>query len=463
MLRAVAGATSGGSGSPGGTNGQIQFNSGGNFGGFTPSGDLSFNSGTGAFTVTKLGGATIATVATSGAYSDLSGKPTLGSLAALSTAPIANGGTGQTSAAAAFNALSPLTTAGDLLYGGTAGAGTRLALGTASQVLIGGSTAPAWSGTPSLTSLALNGATIGANALAVTGAAAFSAAVTDTQSIGAASTDGYVLANTTAAAAGAQQWSPRVRWTGQGWKTTATAASQAVDWIAEVQPVQGAANPTSLLAFSYQIAGGGYSLGMSLSSANQLSLYSGNVYINANTQFGNNSGVGGNLSFSNATALGWSNSPNTAFNGGTNDTFITRAAAATIQHGAADAASPVAQTVQVQNVVTGTSNTAGVNWARNGSAGTGTGVGGDHVWNVAKAGSTGSTPNTQSEAFRLTGGFNAAFFGGGSYGGGKGVIFIANDNTDPTSNPTGGGILYVSSGALKYRGSSGTVTTIAAA
>jgi hypothetical protein len=31
----------------------------------------------------------------------------------------------------------------------------------------------------------------------------------------------------------------------------------------------------------------------------------------------------------------------------------------------------------------------------------------------------------------------------------------------PTSNPSGGGVLYVESGALKYRGSSGTVTTIA--
>lgn len=49
----------------------------------------------------------------------------------------------------------------------------------------------------------------------------------------------------------------------------------------------------------------------------------------------------------------------------------------------------------------------------------------------------------------------------GSFGGGTGVIAIANRGTAPTSNPSGGGILYVESGALKYRGSSGTVTTIA--
>ena len=51
----------------------------------------------------------------------------------------------------------------------------------------------------------------------------------------------------------------------------------------------------------------------------------------------------------------------------------------------------------------------------------------------------------------------------GSYGGGAVVIGIANASTVPTSNATGGGILYVESGALKYRGSSGTVTTLGAA
>jgi len=50
-----------------------------------------------------------------------------------------------------------------------------------------------------------------------------------------------------------------------------------------------------------------------------------------------------------------------------------------------------------------------------------------------------------------------------SYGAGVGVVFIPNRNTAPSTNPTGGGILYVEAGALKYRGSSGTVTTIAAA
>ena len=46
-------------------------------------------------------------------------------------------------------------------------------------------------------------------------------------------------------------------------------------------------------------------------------------------------------------------------------------------------------------------------------------------------------------------------------GAGTGVIGILNATLVPGSNPTGGGVLYVEGGALKYRGSSGTVTTIA--
>lgn len=40
------------------------------------------------------------------------------------------------------------------------------------------------------------------------------------------------------------------------------------------------------------------------------------------------------------------------------------------------------------------------------------------------------------------------------------TLHLANA-TIPTANPSGGGVLYVEGGALKYRGSSGTVTTIA--
>ena len=49
------------------------------------------------------------------------------------------------------------------------------------------------------------------------------------------------------------------------------------------------------------------------------------------------------------------------------------------------------------------------------------------------------------------------------FGGGKGVIVIANASVAPTRNIAGAGILYVENGALKYRGSNGTVTVIAPA
>jgi len=45
-------------------------------------------------------------------------------------------------------------------------------------------------------------------------------------------------------------------------------------------------------------------------------------------------------------------------------------------------------------------------------------------------------------------------------GGGLGIIGISNATTVPTSNPTGGGVLYVDGGALKYRGTSGSAATI---
>jgi hypothetical protein len=57
----------------------------------------------------------------------------------------------------------------------------------------------------------------------------------------------------------------------------------------------------------------------------------------------------------------------------------------------------------------------------------------------------------------------AYLFTGAGLGSGVGVVSIANATTAPTTNPTGGGILYVEAGVLKYRGSSGTVTLIAPA
>ncbi len=80
-----------------------------------------------------------------GAPAGSSGSPSFRALVAadLPTITIAGGGTGQTTASAAFNTLSPLSTEGDLLYY-HASANTRLAVGGNSQCLLSNGTDPVW-------------------------------------------------------------------------------------------------------------------------------------------------------------------------------------------------------------------------------------------------------------------------------------------------------------------------------
>ena len=60
------------------------------------------------------------------------------------TVAIANGGTGQTTASAGFNALSPVTTTGDLIIGNGANSSTRLPIGANSYVLTSNGTTATW-------------------------------------------------------------------------------------------------------------------------------------------------------------------------------------------------------------------------------------------------------------------------------------------------------------------------------
>jgi hypothetical protein len=64
---------------------------------------------------------------------------------------------------------------------------------------------------------------------------------------------------------------------------------------------------------------------------------------------------------------------------------------------------------------------------------------------------------------RLAAGGNIGIRTTSQFGGGRGVMAIANASVTPSINPAGGGVLYVEDGALKYRGSNGTVTVIAPA
>jgi len=64
------------------------------------------------------------------------------------TLPIGNGGTGQITASAAFNALSPITTVGDLIYGSGANTSSRLAIGSSGQILTVVAGVPTWTAPP---------------------------------------------------------------------------------------------------------------------------------------------------------------------------------------------------------------------------------------------------------------------------------------------------------------------------
>jgi len=60
------------------------------------------------------------------------------------TVAIANGGSGQTTASAAFNALSPITTTGDLIIGNGTNSATRLGIGANGYVLTSNGTTASW-------------------------------------------------------------------------------------------------------------------------------------------------------------------------------------------------------------------------------------------------------------------------------------------------------------------------------
>lgn len=90
------------------------------------------------------------------------------------------------------------------------------------------------------------------------------------------------------------------------------------------------------------------------------------------------------------------------FNGSFN-TLLQGATAATFAFGGSDAASPVAQTLSVQNVVGGTAATNGVNWTLIGSLSTGTGVSGDIIFKTGLNPGSGTTQAAATTAFTIKG------------------------------------------------------------
>jgi hypothetical protein len=73
-----------------------------------------------------------------------------------------------------------------------------------------------------------------------------------------------------------------------------------------------------------------------------------------------------------------------------------------------------------------------------------------------------SFQNTNGTLLTIDNGGNVGV-GVSTFGNSAAKVFGLANATAPTTSPAGMGQLYVEAGALKYRGSSGTVTTIAAA
>ena len=230
----------------------------------------------------------------------------------------------------------------------------------------------------------------------------WTAAQTNSQAVAATSTDGHILATTTAATVGAQKWSPRFRLQGRGWATS-DSSSRVVDWIAEVQPVQGSTNPSSNFVISSSINGGAYTTQMTLNSGGQVDFPSG-VTVTAGShtsaatgqfRFSGRSNIKGpalgSISFVNENA-----SETVNFYVGTT---------AILQQGLANAASPVAQTLQAQGSRSGTdTDVGGANYTIRSGAGTGTGTVSSLILQSPVAVASGTGAQTQTTGLTIKAG-----------------------------------------------------------
>lgn len=96
----------------------------------------------------------------------------------------------------------------------------------------------------------------------------------------------------------------------------------------------------------------------------------------------------------------------------TNTTILSSPASAAWQLGAADAAAPVAQSLFVQNVVAGTSNTGGANATIQGSLSTGSGISGDVIFKTGGTGAAATAQNSAVAALTIKGATQHIAYGG---------------------------------------------------
>jgi len=244
---------------------------------------------------------------------------------------------------------------------------------------------------------------------------AFTVANTTTlTSLGTTPTDGFSLINSTAAANNAQQYSPSMVWQGNGWKTTATAASQTASYRAYVQTTQGSTAPYGTWMLQQSINGGAYSGGLELAAdgariahllvrryGTASHNYSWNIAadtVTVENRFNDvNCWVWNSSEYIIAPPSGTFAFASTAGDSirSTDDTYITRKTTAAVQLGI-NAASPISQIFSACGARIGTdtntSSTSTLTIA--GPHGTGTGTGGSLILATYAAGSSGTAINT---------------------------------------------------------------------
>lgn len=139
--------------------------------------------------------------------------------------------------------------------------------------------------------------------------------------------------------------------------------------------------PGATASTNWSTSGTAYGANMHSFSGNLLDLQ-----IDGTTFFFANAGAAGTtgaFSVGGSSTFGWSGRAT-----------LTSPTAASTQLGAADAAAPVAQTLRVQSVVAGTSNTAGAATIIDGSVSTGSGVGGAVTIQTSPPGAAATVQNT---------------------------------------------------------------------
>lgn len=268
------------------------------------------------------------------------------------------------------------------------------------------------------TSLAIGGATIGSNALAVTGSVQVSTNITAVNNLAA----GNIFAI---------GWSSRTQLSSPSDGALTIANNGTTNSIA-LNVAQAASTPNILLPGTLFSGGTGtttfpqilvqptgtsavttWSTSGTILGANVVSGFAGNFL---------DFHVGGAASVYKVTSAGdltTANSVTVSNNGGliglrNAATILSSPASASLQQGAADAASPVAQTTRVQSVIAGTSNTAGANWTQIGSLSTGSGTSGSLIFQVGIAPGAGSptVQATATTALTIAGETLAATFAG---------------------------------------------------